>query len=808
MMPAARADSDLNTALQERRVFISYSRKDVEFVRRLHDELLACDRHAWVDWEGIPPTADWMQEIGAAINEAEAFAFVVSPDSIASPVCLRELAHAAAQNKRLIPIVWREVDAAKVPEALGKLNWIFFRATDDFPAALHTLLGAVDTDLDWVHAHTRLLVRAHEWEARKQNSSFAVRGDDLKAAEQWLTLGPTKEPKPTELQTRYIIESRRVATKRRFALLGGAVVALMVIAVLGTVAFFIQREANRQQTIAVARRLTSAAELQREQEPVEPVDMGPVESSMLLATEAMRRLASVGFRSLETDIAMRRGLAVHPRRLPLETREDIFFFEQIAFGLDGSLVAAMKDPVARGVWDLESFKLRAFAASQSDAQEVALSPDGRFLAVLGYNHLDGAVDIFDLKSPEPFARPFASLAAVRGGSYVALAPNAAYLAVAGSDYDQKAGWGPGWTRIWQMSGRTRELPRLPSVSSPSFSPDGVYLAGVVDGRAAVWTLERLGEVVDAAPTLSIGSGAAYVLFSPDGKYLALQPQQDTGAVQIWSINDWTLLRQVKRDGLLAVSPQGRYVAVRRGEGLSVEVIDTVTGKTAALINSRWAGTPVVFGADGQNVAIGANPGAGSVPDLWRISDHGSDSARVQAGPQAYAIAFSADETRLTTFSRTEEASGSKLAAQLKEITGSGRDSQLDLGLAPTALTISADGQFLAVGSTGEARVLAAGTGKTRPELYLRGHGTSLGVESERCVRRRGHRCGGAAPLAGHAARGPRIFEAEDRSHGHQLRREDRRGGIQPRREPKREPVGSECLEPSGHDGRPRGARWG
>ena len=31
-------------------VFISYSRKDIEFAQRLHHELEARDREPWVDW--------------------------------------------------------------------------------------------------------------------------------------------------------------------------------------------------------------------------------------------------------------------------------------------------------------------------------------------------------------------------------------------------------------------------------------------------------------------------------------------------------------------------------------------------------------------------------------------------------------------------------------------------------------------------------------------------------------------------------------------------------------------------------------
>lgn len=79
-------------------IFISYSRRNSDFVRRLHDGIVARGRETWVDWEGIPPTSDWMKEIHSAIDAAEAVAFVLSPDSIKSTVCLQELDHAVAQK--------------------------------------------------------------------------------------------------------------------------------------------------------------------------------------------------------------------------------------------------------------------------------------------------------------------------------------------------------------------------------------------------------------------------------------------------------------------------------------------------------------------------------------------------------------------------------------------------------------------------------------------------------------------------------------------------------------------------------------
>src|SRR5512143_405140 len=91
-------------------VFISYSRKDKEFVRKLYDSLVANDVKAWVDWEGIPLSADWMDEITRAVNGADAFIVVISPDWLASDVCARELHLGLNSKKKLIPILHRNPD--------------------------------------------------------------------------------------------------------------------------------------------------------------------------------------------------------------------------------------------------------------------------------------------------------------------------------------------------------------------------------------------------------------------------------------------------------------------------------------------------------------------------------------------------------------------------------------------------------------------------------------------------------------------------------------------------------------------------
>jgi hypothetical protein len=193
-------------------VFISYAREDKAFVKRLAEALSKRGREAWVDWKGIPPSAKFMQEIFHAIEGADAFIFVLTPNSAVSKVCRDEIDHAVAQNKRMIRIEAGEVDAARVPEPLRNLSWISFRDSDVFETAADTLIKALDIDLDWIRMHTRLLTQAVRWEEGGRNNRFALPGEFLREAEQWLADACTKkERQPTALQTEYIIASRKAS---------------------------------------------------------------------------------------------------------------------------------------------------------------------------------------------------------------------------------------------------------------------------------------------------------------------------------------------------------------------------------------------------------------------------------------------------------------------------------------------------------------------------------------------------------------------------------------------------------------------
>src|ERR1700741_969910 len=108
------------------RVFISYSRKDLAFADRLEAALKARGFEPLIDRSEISAFEDWWKRIEALIGKADTVVFVLSPDAIASDVALKEVAYAASLNKRFAPIVCRRVEDGMVPEALRRLNFIFF----------------------------------------------------------------------------------------------------------------------------------------------------------------------------------------------------------------------------------------------------------------------------------------------------------------------------------------------------------------------------------------------------------------------------------------------------------------------------------------------------------------------------------------------------------------------------------------------------------------------------------------------------------------------------------------------------------
>jgi TIR domain len=124
-------------------VFISYSRADNTFVARLYEALVEAEKDVWLDAMKIRPQGDWRSELKRGIEGAGAFAFVISPDSLASEVCAFELQHAVVHRKRIVPLLRRSPEARGIPDELVREQWVLARECDDFPAVFTRLISEI-----------------------------------------------------------------------------------------------------------------------------------------------------------------------------------------------------------------------------------------------------------------------------------------------------------------------------------------------------------------------------------------------------------------------------------------------------------------------------------------------------------------------------------------------------------------------------------------------------------------------------------------------------------------------------------------
>jgi hypothetical protein len=92
------------------RVFLSYSRKDLEFVERLARDLQAAGLEVWYDLSGLVAGLPWGTEIQKAIRESQYFIAVLSPNSVESQWVEREFLYANNQKLKAIPILYKPCD--------------------------------------------------------------------------------------------------------------------------------------------------------------------------------------------------------------------------------------------------------------------------------------------------------------------------------------------------------------------------------------------------------------------------------------------------------------------------------------------------------------------------------------------------------------------------------------------------------------------------------------------------------------------------------------------------------------------------
>ena len=177
-------------------VFIAYSRTDSDFVRQLNDYLQYYgNKTTWFDQDSIPVTADFEQEMLNGIAKSHHFLFIISPQSVNSPFCEKEVEHAHALNKRMITLLYRQPDPFKLHKALRPIHWIDFSKSVHFNRRkADEVIRVLKTDEAYFSQQTKWLLRAQAWLNKKKDETLLLQGSEFEEAKTWLEEAKTKVP--------------------------------------------------------------------------------------------------------------------------------------------------------------------------------------------------------------------------------------------------------------------------------------------------------------------------------------------------------------------------------------------------------------------------------------------------------------------------------------------------------------------------------------------------------------------------------------------------------------------------------------
>jgi hypothetical protein len=95
-------------------IFLCHSSVDKDFVRRLSGHLTRLGVRVWLDEWQVLPGQSLHDSIGSGLADCKYVGVVISPDSVASDWCKKELHQALAQERirpdSVVPLLWREAD--------------------------------------------------------------------------------------------------------------------------------------------------------------------------------------------------------------------------------------------------------------------------------------------------------------------------------------------------------------------------------------------------------------------------------------------------------------------------------------------------------------------------------------------------------------------------------------------------------------------------------------------------------------------------------------------------------------------------
>jgi hypothetical protein len=158
---------------------------------------------------------DWDGKVGDLMAVADTCILILSPEAV--PAFDREIQHAVALSKRIVPVLCRPMRDIELPDELEDWQVMRFKDKRSFDVAHGALDALLSRDRGWLQDHTRLLLRALEWDAEGRPSHLLLSNDEVVEAKIWALSRPDNAPTPTDLHVTFVCVSEAVETAKQLA---------------------------------------------------------------------------------------------------------------------------------------------------------------------------------------------------------------------------------------------------------------------------------------------------------------------------------------------------------------------------------------------------------------------------------------------------------------------------------------------------------------------------------------------------------------------------------------------------------------